>query len=412
MHPMINTRKQLLDEVESLRRRVKELEARCARAEENSARNSEDKYRLLFHSTPIALIERDASRLKTYLDRLRESGVTDFDSYLRDNPQEAFHCMSLIKTVEFNDAFLELLEVDTREELINNFPFMASPEGLYQIALEIIPLIADRKIYRERETTLQTGKGNKKSVLLKSLIVSGNEDSLARIVIALVDITQRKEAEESLKLSEQRFREQAMRDNLTGLYNRRYLYNSLSGLIEDGKAKKQSSLSLIFMDLDNFKKVVDTYGHLNGSRAIQELARTIQETLEAPAYAAAYAGDEFVIVLPGSDQFDAAEKAANLQMRIKSAVYLRDYGLEVRLQASCGIATLPDHATDFTGLLAKADQALFRVKEKSKGSIGIADRLSAFETLFNFNETEKKIPSVHTGSARRISPSNSIMTGV
>jgi diguanylate cyclase (GGDEF)-like protein len=155
----------------------------------------------------------------------------------------------------------------------------------------------------------------------------------------------------------------------------------LSGLIETGKAT-QSSLSLIFMDLDNFKKVVDTYGHLNGSHAIQEVARTIQETLEAPAYAVAYAGDEFVIVLPELNQFQAAEKASNLQSRIKSAVYLQDYGLEVKLQASYGVAAFPDNATDITGLLASADRALFAVKEKGKGAVGLAGLLAFDETIF------------------------------
>lgn len=93
----INPREQLLAEVEALRTRVKDRETRSAMVEEDAVRKSEEKYRLLFHSTPIALLERDAPRLKTYLDHLRESGVADFEAYLRDDHQETAHCMSLIK---------------------------------------------------------------------------------------------------------------------------------------------------------------------------------------------------------------------------------------------------------------------------------------------------------------------------
>ncbi|MGD8543473.1 MAG: GGDEF domain-containing protein, partial [Desulfobacteraceae bacterium] len=161
----------------------------------------------------------------------------------------------------------------------------------------------------------------------------------------------------------------ALRDGLTGLYNQRYLYQALAEEIQRAKAAG-TPVSLIFMDLDHFKRVVDTHGHLNGSRAIQKVAGTIASCLQEPAYAVAYAGDEFVVVLPGLDQTQALQKAHQIRSRVKDTVYILNCGVEVRLQASYGVATFPLHAGDSNGLIAAADQALFAVKEGGKNGVG------------------------------------------
>jgi len=222
---------------------------------------------------------------------------------------------------------------------------------------------------RPHFTPIVTTTGEPKIVLGKSLVVSGHEDTQTRVAIALVDISQRKKAEEALRESERRFRDQAFRDGLTGLYNQRYLYRSLAGWIERAQTNG-TPISLIFLDLDHFKKIVDTHGHINGSRAIRKVAGTIGNCLREPAFAVAWAGDEFVVVLPGMDQPQALQKASEIRASVKNTVYLLDQGIEVRLQASFGIATFPQHATDLNGLIAAADHALFAIKEAGKDAVG------------------------------------------
>lgn len=163
----------------------------------------------------------------------------------------------------------------------------------------------------------------------------------------------------------------AIHDDLTGLSNTRHLYKVLGNLVRTA-GETGDPFSLIFMDIDHFKKVVDTYGHLKGSQAIQEVAATIRECLVEPAFGVAYGGDEFVVVLQGFDKARALKKAEEIRSRMKQTVYLANHGHQVSLSASFGVATFPDDAGDVTGLLALADRAMFDIKEKGKDAIKAA----------------------------------------
>lgn len=181
------------------------------------------------------------------------------------------------------------------------------------------------------------------------------------------------ETQKSLKRSEQKYRDLSIHDDLTGLYNTRYLYKSLATLIRESTAKEEP-FSLVFMDIDNFKLVVDTNGHLNASKTLQEIAGTIEDALSEPAYGVAYGGDEFVVTLPGFDKTQALNIAEIIRASIKGTTYLKSANLNIRVSASLGIATFPDDARTLTDLLALADQAMFSVKERGKDSIcGITD---------------------------------------
>jgi len=186
-----------------------------------------------------------------------------------------------------------------------------------------------------------------------------------------IEIQERIKVEEELKRSREEYRRLSIHDSLTGLYNTRYLYQAMDALVIESR-EKGLAFSLIFLDIDNFKHVVDTHGHLNGSRALAEVARTLQSCLEEPTYAVAYGGDEFVVVLPGFDHTRALEKTNEIRTRMLSTTYLPEVGQGIHLHASFGVSTFPEDAPDITAMLAKADQAMFEIKAKGKNAIGDA----------------------------------------
>ncbi len=166
-----------------------------------------------------------------------------------------------------------------------------------------------------------------------------------------------------------RIRTLALKDDLTGLYNTRYLYQRLNKIIEVSR-ETEAHFSLIFIDIDNFKKTVDAYGHLNGSLVIHEVAQTILSTLHDPAFGVSYGGDEFVVVLPGFDRHQVVLKAEEIRKCISQATYLAKQGLDIHLTGSFGVATYPEDANNIGDLLALADRAMFKIKDIGKNAVG------------------------------------------
>jgi diguanylate cyclase (GGDEF)-like protein/PAS domain S-box-containing protein len=224
----------------------------------------------------------------------------------------------------------------------------------------------ERYVSNENENVRRDGQ--RVWITWRNTPITDAEGRLIEIVSTGIDTTDRKRADDALRASEERFRDLAIRDNLTGLYNTRHLYQALEALIASA-AGASATFSVLFIDLDHFKRVVDARGHLNGSRAIQEVAATIRDCLESPAWAVAYAGDEFVVVLPERGREAALAKAGDIKAKMAETGYLAGTGRPVRLAASFGIATYPDDAQDLEGLLALGDQALFSVKRTGRGGI-------------------------------------------
>lgn len=167
----------------------------------------------------------------------------------------------------------------------------------------------------------------------------------------------------------QRAQRLTIQDDLTELYNSRYLNQCLD--LELKRAlREKTQMSLIFLDLDGFKAVNDTYGHLQGSRALVDIAAIIRRAARQTDIVGRYGGDEFMLILPATGIEGALTTAERIREAIASFV-MKD----IRMTASIGIATYPIHGKSKAALIRKADTAMYAVKDRGKNAILVADTL-------------------------------------
>ena len=164
-------------------------------------------------------------------------------------------------------------------------------------------------------------------------------------------------------------------DDLTQLYNVRYLMQALR---RESKrhVRSRRPLSLLFIDLDGFKGVNDQNGHLYGSRALVEMSRIILDCSRETDVVTRYGGDEFAVVLPETGSDGAMAVAARVCQRVRDHAFLQQEGINYRLTASTGVATLPDTASTIEALIQAADEAMYQVKADGKDGIQLAHAVS------------------------------------
>jgi len=160
---------------------------------------------------------------------------------------------------------------------------------------------------------------------------------------------------------------QVFKDDVTGLYNSRYLWIYLNEVIQVA-LMGCTPFGVIFLDLDDFKKVNDSYGHARGTEVIREVGALIRHCLRSTDCVFRYGGDEFVAVLTQLNLLQVEQVAARLQEAIEEHNFLQPRGLKVSVRASLGVAVFPQDGRSGLELIEAADQAMYRVKRERRFS--------------------------------------------
>jgi diguanylate cyclase (GGDEF)-like protein len=165
-------------------------------------------------------------------------------------------------------------------------------------------------------------------------------------------------------------RQQALIDGLTGLANRRHAERSLE--TEASRAERFGGpLAVVLVDLDDFKEVNDRHGHLAGDDVLRELATVLSETVRSVDIASRWGGEEFALILPGADAVGGAQLAERARVALAERTILTQEGVPVRVTASFGVASFPEHG-EGDDLLRAADSALYEAKKRGKNRVETA----------------------------------------
>ena len=182
-----------------------------------------------------------------------------------------------------------------------------------------------------------------------------------------MQLAERKRVEAELRTLQAQLREQAIRDPLTGLYNRRYLEETLWREL-DRAGREGHPLSILMVDVDHFKRLNDTYGHPAGDEVLRTLGRLLQHHARSSDIPCRYGGEEFVVVLPDMP-LEAARMRAELVRQDFADLRIAFGGAELVATLSIGVSSYPGHGNTADELIRAADLALYEAKQSGRNRV-------------------------------------------
>jgi len=329
----------------------------------------EARFRSLYDNAPVALWEQDWSAVRSELAELEASGVEDLGRYLQANPSLLPRLAGLVKILDLNAAALAQVAGEPGKKnlaslsLAQNFDAAAMPRFAQALAA-----LAQGKQLFACEGSFQRLDGVSRLNELTLLVMPGHTHSLDFVIVSTLDITERKRLNDELLVL-------ATTDFLTGLPNRREFMLRL----EDEQARLQRDIggcaSVLLLDLDHFKRINDELGHAAGDAVLRNLALLMRDSQRKIDMSGRVGGEEFAILLPGTDLDAAIVFAERLRQRIEDHPVQLEEGRTVAVTASIGIASMCGADAAGDAALIRADQALYRAKRGGRNRVEVTSGL-------------------------------------
>ncbi len=214
------------------------------------------------------------------------------------------------------------------------------------------------------EETIAKGASDfiQKPISITELIVR-----VKRVLKERALLMERNRAEDALRDSEKRFQELSITDGLTNLYNSRHFYSQLQMEL-DRFSRYKRPLTLMLLDIDDFKQYNDTYGHLEGDGVLAKLAEVIKRSLRKTDSAYRYGGEEFVIMLPETSAEQGLITAERIRQEFRDEVFLPDSGRDIHVTVSIGV-TQYIHPESLTAFINRADKCMYKAKHHGKDQV-------------------------------------------
>jgi len=320
-------------------------------AEMRSARQlhrSEQYSRDLFEYSPVSLWVEDFSAIKRLLDDVRAQGISDFATFLKVHPEFVSRCMQEIRVVDVNRQTLRMFGATDKLQLLSRLGRIFRDEMIDSFADQLQDLWSG-KLVQHREVVNYALSGDALHIHMQLAVLDGHADDWGLVLLSLVDITARKKAEAYLEYL-------GKHDVLTQLRNRAFYIEELNRLARKGPWP----LAVIAIDMNGLKEANDEHGHAAGDDMLRRVGEVLTKAVDAPACAARIGGDEFMVLLPASDE----RGAEAVKERILSLLELNNQfypGQAVSL--SMGVACC-DSGSQVEATVSRADQAMYAEKAR------------------------------------------------